>query len=674
MDGHRSSRGLRCIAPSGVSGQRPKKSNHFSKKNKMELEQRNIYLGLKPLAEAQKLALDLARDYVRRTETVPVVDALGRILAGPVFASVSSPNYQAAAMDGVALDARVTFGASEMNPVMLTIGRDAFWVNTGNAIPYGTNAVVMIENVVDIGDDHIQLEAAASPWQHVRNIGEDIVATEMLFPRNQVISPYCIAALLAGGVTSVEVVARPTVLIIPTGDELVDAEQLGARPLESGEILETNSWMLGKMAEECGTTFVRYARVADNLHNISRALETAAKEYDVVMLLSGSSAGSEDYALQAMQSVGEVLTHGVAMMPGKPVVMARINGKPAFGMPGYPVSAALVFTEIVAPMLSAMSGKPMPEPVEIPVHPLRKISSRLGIEEFMRVKLGIINDKVVAVPLPRGAGSITSMTRADGIIRVPANQDGLLENETVTARLLVPKADIRKTIMVTGSHDNLLDLLSDFMRGLYGDITLSSSHVGSLGGLVALSKGECHVAGSHLLDAADGSYNQSYVKKFVNIPVQAYNLAWREQGLIVAKGNPQGIRSIEDLKRTDVEFINRQPGSGTRVLLDYHLEQCGIKPAEIPGYYHEEFTHMAVAAAVKGGASDAGMGIFAAAKALDLDFVPIATERYDLIIAESSLQQENIVKLLETLQNPEFKQLVNSFGGYDSRQTGERMF
>lgn len=640
----------------------------------MELQKRNIYLGLKSLEEVRALVLEYAGAFRRAAETVAVVDSLDRVLAGPVFARASSPNYQAAAMDGIAVDARRTFGASEMAPLTLVIGVDAFWVNTGNALPPGANAVVMIENVVILDDEHVQLEAAVTPWQHVRNIGEDIVATEMLFPRNQVITPYCIAAMLAGSVTEVEVYAKPRILIIPTGGELVDVARLQEKPLSHGEILETNSWMLGKMAAQCGAVFERRERVPDDLMLIARAIEAGLADYDMVMLLSGSSAGSEDYALQAMESLGDVAVHGVAMMPGKPMVMGMLKGKPAVGMPGYPVSAAMVMTEIIQPMLCAMTGLTEPERPEIEVTPLRKISSRLGIAEFMRVKLGVINDKVVAVPLPRGAGSITSMTKADGIITVPANQDGLLENEPVKARLLIPMEDIRKTIMVTGSHDNLLDLLSDFMRGQYGDISISSSHVGSLGGLVALGKGECHAAGSHLLDPNDGSYNESYVKKFVNIPVQGFNLAWREQGLIVAPGNPKNIEGIMDLTRSDVEFLNRQAGSGTRVLLDYYMSKHGITPSQIEGYFHEEFTHMAVAAAVRGGAVDAGMGIYAAAKALDLDFVPIAVERYDLIIAESMLQQDNIVKMLQTLRSEEFKQLIAAYGGYSNRETGERMF
>lgn len=640
----------------------------------MELEKRNIYLGLKSLEEVRGLALEYAAAFKRGAETMAVVDSLNRVLANPVFARASSPNFQAAAMDGVAVDARRTFGASEMAPMMLALGADAFWINTGNALPPGTNAVIMVENVVVLGDTHIQIEAAATPWQHVRNIGEDIVATEMLFPRNQVITPYCIAAMLAGSVTEVEVYAKPRILVIPTGSELVDVTRLKDKPLSTGEILETNSWMLGKMAEQCGAVFERHERVPDDPGLIVQALAQGLDSYDLIMLLSGSSAGSGDYALQAMQALGEVAVHGVAIMPGKPMLMATLKGKPAVGMPGYPVSAAIVMTEIIQPMLCAMAGLPLPEQSEIEVTPLRKISSHLGIEEFMRVKLGVINDKVIAVPLPRGAGSITSMTKADGIVTVPANQDGLLENEPVKARLLVPMADIRKTIMITGSHDNLLDLLSDFMRGQYGHISISSSHVGSLGGLVALSKGECHAAGSHLLDPATGGYNESYVRKFVNIPVQGFNLAWREQGLIVAPGNPKNIQGIMDLTRNDVTFLNRQAGSGTRVLLDYHMQQQGLMPAQIEGYFHEEFTHMAVAAAVRGQAVDAGMGIYAAAKALGLDFVPIAVERYDLVIAESMLGHDTIVKMLQTIRSIEFKQLIAAYGGYSNRETGERMF
>ena len=273
--------------------------------------------------------------------------------------------------------------------------------------------------------------------------------------------------------------------------------------------------------------------------------------------------------------------------------------------------------------------------------------------------------------MPRGAGCITSITEADGIIRIPNHIEGLKDHETATAELLRPHFAVRHTIVIVGSHDNTLDVLADKIKANYNHLTVSSSHVGSMGGLMAIKRGVCHLAGSHLLDAEDGSYNVSYVQKYLpGIDVRLVNLVYRDQGLIVRRGNPKDIKGIEDLVRRDISFINRQAGSGTRILLDYRLNQIGIDPEDINGYHHEEFTHMAVAVAVLSGTVDTGLGIHAAAAALDLDFIPVVTEQYDLIIPSHHFESENIQRLLEAVYSPEFKNRVEALGGYSTKETG----
>ncbi len=637
---------------------------------------RNIYLQMKPLAEAKAMV----REHFRppdppRMRMLPVPEAVGRILAGPVFARLSSPNFHAAAMDGVAVRAAETFGASETDPRQLALGREAIPINTGHVLPAETDAVIMIEQVNDLGNGRIEIEAPAFPWQHVRRMGEDIVATELLFPRSHAVTPYCVGALLAGGIFEVEVYRRPHVLIIPTGSELVDWQDAADTALQPGQVLESNASMLGKLTEAAGGRCDRHAIIADDLAAIQEAVAAAVDgDYDMVLTVGGSSAGSEDYTRDVVEALGEVLVHGVTIMPGKPVLIGAVKSKPVFGVPGYPVSAIIAFEQFVRPLIRRFIGQPDDVRESIPVQTTRKIPSKLGLEEFLRVKLGQVDGRTVAAPLPRGAGCITTITEADGLLRIPSNTEGLLEGEETPAELLRPRSALENTILIVGSHDNSLDILADEIRRGASGITLSSSHVGSLGGLMAIKRGVCHLAGAHLLDTDDGSYNRSYVRRYLpDMDIRLVNLVLRDQGLIVPKGNPENIRGLEDLGREDVRFINRQGGSGTRILLDYRLRQLGLNPQDIAGYLDEEFTHMAVAAAVLSGTADVGLGIRAAARALDLDFIPVVTEQYDLVIPERFMDLTGIQVLMNTIRSDHFQRRVAALGGYSTELTGRRV-
>ena len=635
--------------------------------------QRNVYLKMKTLTEAREMMFNTFPPAESATETISVPDAVGRVLAEAVFARLSSPAFHTAAMDGLAVKAENTFGATETRPRQLLIGTDAFHVNTGHVLPENTNAVIMIEHVQVLDDTRIQIEAPVFPWQHIRRMGEDIVATELLFPRNHRITPYCIGALLSGGIFSVQVRKKPRVLIIPTGSELVDWQTTPIEALKPGQVLESNSTVIGKLVEAWGGEYVRHDMIRDDPEVMTRVLlEACLGNADIVLTVGGSSAGSEDYGRAVIQDVGEVLVHGITVMPGKPLIIGIVHHKPVFGIPGYPVSAIVAFEQFVGPLICAMTGQPEPQRPTVFVEPIRKIPSKLGVEEFLRVKLGKVDDRIVAIPLPRGAGCITTLTQADGIIRIPNHLEGIKENEPVQAELLRPLSSIKNTIVVVGSHDNTLDVLADIIRALYPGLTLSSSHVGSMGGLMAIKRGVCHVAGSHLLNTEDGTYNLSDIRKYLpDIPVKRIQLVFRDQGFMVAKGNPKGITGIEDLIRKDIRFINRQSGSGTRILLDYRLKQLDLNPGDIDGYGTDEFTHMSVAAAVLSGAADMGLGIFAAARALNLDFIPVVTEQYDLIIPDRFFDTENIQCLLTTIRTSEFKARVEKLGGYHTERTGE---
>ncbi|MBW2324272.1 MAG: molybdopterin biosynthesis protein [Deltaproteobacteria bacterium] len=630
-------------------------------------------MNLKSLREALNIFLDRFDLGSRlQAENVPTDQALNRITASPVFARFSSPSFHAAAMDGVAVRAEDTFGASPDRPMTLAVGKQAVYLNTGHLIPEGANAVIMIEQIEDLDDGNIQIEAAAYPWQHVRKVGEDIVATEMILPQNTRLGPYELGAVVAAGHQQVSVKKRPRVHIIPTGSELLPISKLTEEP-KPGQMVEYNSVLLKTLVERAGGEPVVHDIIRDDYETILNELREAVEgDSDLVIINAGSSAGSEDYTATALSELGEILVHGVTIMPGKPTILGAVNDKPVIGNPGYPVSAVISFEQFAEPILAAMSGVMSPQRPQIEVTPSQAFPSRLGLEEFLRVKLGRIGERIVAVPLPRGAGSITTLTRADGIIRIPADSEGVGTEETVKAELLRPLEEIEGTLVIIGSHDNTLDVLADFLKRRDFSIALSSGNVGSLGGLLTLKKGFCHLAGTHLLDTETGAYNVSYIKKHLaGQALRLVNLVTREQGFIVPRGNPKQVKSFEDLTREDVVLVNRQPGSGTRILIDYHLQQKNIDPAQINGYEREEFTHMAVAVDVLSGRADAGVGIFASARALGLDFVPVTVERYDLVIPEKFWEDRKIKLLLEVIRSEEFKEAVLALGGYGVEQTGE---
>ena len=629
---------------------------------------------MKTLKQARQILFDaFALSSRLSAEQIDVTDAVDRVLAEPVYAKISSPNFHAAAMDGIAVLAESTFGASEYAPKTLIIGNDASYINTGHVMPENNNAVIMIENINVLDEAQVEIEAPAFPWQNVRRMGEDIVATELVFARNQKITPYCIGALISAGISTVAVWKKPHIFIQPTGSELVDHQQAVLKNLNPGQVLESNSHMLGKLVETCGGQYTRNSIIKDDFDLISKLIQDAATgDADILFIVGGSSAGSEDFAKMVISRLGEVLVHGVTMMPGKPVIIGKINKKPTFGIPGYPVSAIIAFDQLIRPFIYRMMNQPDAQIHEIEVTPTKKIPSKLGLEEFLRVKLGCVGDKIVATPLPRGAGCITSFTEADGIIRIPNHIEGIAENKPIKATLLRPVKVIENTIVAVGSHDNTMDVIADLVRGKSSRISLSSSHVGSMGGLMAIKKGLCHLAGTHLLNPEDGSYNISYIKKYLpDTPVKLVHLVRRDQGLIIKPGNPENIKDIKDLCRKDVSFINRQSGSGTRILLDFKLNQMGLNPLDISGYENEEFTHMAVAVAVLSGTADAGLGIYAAAKALNLDFIPVVTESYDLLIPADVFESDNIRLLMDIIASSEFRSRVKQLGGYHMEKTGD---
>ncbi len=639
----------------------------------MEMPKRNIYLKMKTLSEALEIWSSKTGTMRTDEEIIPVTAGLGRVTFAPITARRSVPHYHGAAMDGFAVAARNTFGASDTNRLQLDIRTQAFAVDTGDPLPPGTDAVIMIEQVEQVSDKTIEIRSAAFPWQHVRKVGEDIIAGELLLPRLHVLRPADLGALLAAGAAEVSVFARPRVWVQPTGSELISASR--AAVAEPGQIIEFNGTILSAMVAEChGIPDLREI-VEDDYECIKRSLQDAIEsQSDIILINAGSSAGSEDYTSAVIADLGEVFVHGVAMMPGKPVILGMAGGKPIVGLPGYPVSAIMAFEQFVRPLLFSMQSMDFPEFESISASLGRKMPSKLGLEEFARVILGRVEGKVVATPIQRGAGIITSLTRADGILQIPQEQEGIEEGADVRIRLLRPRNQIDFTLVMIGSHDNAIDLIANEIRARDGRIRLSSSNVGSLGGLMAIRRSLAHFAGSHLLDTETGEYNYAYIERYLKgKAVRLVKLAMREQGLLVRKGNPRNITGIDDLISPDVSFINRQAGAGTRVLFDYLLQQRGISPESVKGYDQEEFTHMAIAVSVLSGRADAGMAIYSSARALNLDFIPVGRERYDLIIPESAWDDFKTCCLMDVIVSDEFRRLLTSMGGYDPTESGRVM-
>jgi putative molybdopterin biosynthesis protein len=604
-----------------------------------------------------------------KSEVIKTADAESRVTAQAVYAKRSAPDFYASAMDGIAVKAEKTAGASERSPVKLKVGSEAQAVDTGDPIPAGFNAVIKIEEINKADENHYLIEKGVPPWNHIRSIGESVVKGNLLITAAHKLSDYDLAALLEAGVTEVEVYKRPVVTIIPTGDELVTAEQ----DPKQGELVEFNSQMIKAALRKWGAEVNITEILADQKELIGRNMLEAAETSNLVIVLSGSSAGRGDFTIDILKNEGEILFHGVNVMPGKPLIAAAVKGIPVFGLPGYPLSAWIDNQLFIRELIYSMQTDQAPNFEEIEAEVKRKIPSEIGLEEFLRVNLiSDTKNKFTAVPLKRGSSAMESMLKADGILRITANKEGLHPGDKAPVMLLKDRNKIKKDLLLIGSHDLSLDLIKNEIKKRNYKFDLKLQTVGSMAGLTALRRNESDLAGAHLLDPESGEYNISYLKRFFKgQKLLLVNLVYREQGLYLKKGNPKNIKSIKDLTKSNINYINRQRGAGTRVLFDFLLKENNIKAEEISGYQKEEYTHIAAAAAVGRGSADAALGIRAAAEVMDVDFLPLAEEKYDLIIKENRLDDPRINKLIKLINQAEIKTEIEKLGGYNCQETGE---
>ncbi|MBD5653717.1 MAG: molybdopterin biosynthesis protein, partial [Candidatus Eremiobacteraeota bacterium] len=433
--------------------------------------------------------------------------------------------------------------------------------------------------------------------------------------------------------------------------------------------------LLAAAVRRFGGVAVRVGRVPGDAGALGAAVPRAVAECDIVVVNAGSAAGRDDYTSTVFARLGDVLVHGVAIRPGHPVVLALAHGSagrriPLFGIPGYPVSAALCAELFLQPVVERLAHVEPADSATFDVTLTRKLFSPLGEDEFVRVVAARVGERVVAVPLRRGAGVITSLSRANAIVTISRFTEGAHAGTTFAARALRSRGSIERTMLAVGSHDVAIDLLAGALaeRGL----ELVSANVGSIAGIVALGEGSTHFAGTHVLDAATGSYNDSAIRRYApGARIALIAFATREQGLIVRRGNPLALQSLADVAARRARYVNRQKDAGTRMLLDALLARDRISPAAIDGYDRIEFTHLAVAALVADGSADCGLGILAAARALGCDFVPIASEPYELAVLAASLDDPRFALAIHTMRNAQLRASIAALGGYETSRAGD---
>lgn len=594
-------------------------------------------------------------------ELIKGEDSVRRVTYEAIYAKCCDPVYNASAMDGIAVFSENTAMASDNAPLTLHKGRDFCYVNTGNLIPSEYDSVIMIEDVLIMDDDTVRILSPSRPWQHVRVVGESVVATEMILPRNRRIRPIDIGAILASGNDLIKVVRQPKVAIIPTGSEMVESYE----ELQIGKLRESNTRVFSALTEEYGGIPDRLPIIEDNPEMLETVLEKAVKTHDMVVINAGSSAGTKDFTAGIIAKLGKVYTHGLNVKPGKPTILGEISGKPVIGVPGYPVSAYLIYEKAVKRIIYKLLGLSGSDSLRIQAKLTKRVTSSLKNTEFIRVAMGEVNNIPVATPLERGAAAVMSMVKADGILTVPLNSEGIEAGEIVDVELLKPYAEIKKSLVIVGSHDMIIDIIGD-------RIPVSSAHVGSLSGIMALKNNACNVAPIHLLDENGGQYNIPFVKKyFPDKKMALIKGVGRTQGLLVQKHNPLNIKSVKDIENNNYSFANRQAGAGTRLLFDYKLKQSGIEKAKIKGYEKEFTTHLAVAAAVKNGSFDTGLAVKSAANIMDLDFIPVGNEEYDFLVEESFLSDPRLKEFIKYIKSDEFKKKLDETGGYTYDKIGE---
>jgi putative molybdopterin biosynthesis protein len=604
-------------------------------------------------------------------EEVPLEKAYGRVLAVDCVAEVDVPPFDRSTMDGYAVIAQDTFEAEEDSPVKLKIvGKapagenpdvevhtgEAVEISTGAPIPKGANAVVM-EEYTSQHEDYVLIYRAVAPGENIMSAGSDIMAGELIARAGTVLSSREIGVLSASGIDAVKVFKKPVVAIFSTGNELVSPGE----KLDYGKIYDVNSYALIASIREDGGEPVFIGIARDNEEDIVGMLEKALN-YDVVICSGGTSAGTGDMIYRVLDyDEPGILVHGISVKPGKPTIIASINGKPVFGLPGNPTSALMIYHIFVSPVIRRMAGlRPERDEVEIEATLSTKVFSSPGRIEYLPVNIVKGEAGYSAYPVSgHYSGAITSLAETDGFIEIEENRAFMDARERVRVRLFsneIKPADL----MIIGSHCVGIDVLLEILNRRV-PLAVKVINTGSSGGIAAVKRGEADIAGTHLLDES-GEYNLPYIRRY-GLAGKVYLIKGylRDQGIIVKKGNPKGIEGVEDL--LNVTIINRNRGSGTRMLFDMYLKEIADKESipldslvtRIKGYVSEAKSHTAVAMAVLMGKADAGIGIRTVAERYGLDFIPLRGEEYDFLVRKERMTKREVKEFFEILRSEDFK-------------------
>ncbi|BAI62871.1 putative molybdopterin biosynthesis protein [Methanocella paludicola SANAE] len=610
--------------------------------------------------------------YRRSVESVPLGECYDRTLAEDVYSKVDVPGFDRASMDGYAVKAADTWGADEEAPKALRLAGmihagdkpaiavkegTAVEVATGAVMPAGANAVVMVENT-DLHDDMVNVRKPVTPGENVMHTGADVMMGELVLREGTTLTSREVSVLAAVGLDRVRVYKKPVVAIMSTGNELAPP---GTR-LEPGQIYDVNAYAVGAGVSENGGVPLYLGIVRDTPEAFRDSVLAAIKKADVVITSGSTSAGASDMMFSTVGSVGRVLVHGIKIKPGKPTIIGEAEGKPFIGLPGYPSSALTIFNEVVAPMIRHISGRRGRAIKEVPARMALRVSAEGGREVLLPVGLLKAPEGMSAYPVEKGSGAVSALLDADGYVEIGEDVHVLEEGEPVKVRLLSDEIAF-PDLLIIGSHCLGIDVIARMMaaRGF----TIRSINTGSAGGLRAIRKGIADVAGIHLLDES-GTYNESFVRDLPDaVLVKGYI---REQGLIVAKGNPMSIKGIADLPGK--RFINRTKGSGTRTLLDLELKKLAAErhttlkalAGTIPGYDIEAKTHSAVASAILTGKADVGLGIKTVADQNGLGFIPLRDEEYDFAVQKARMDKPAIKAFLDVLGSREFKKDIEGLG------------
>ncbi|WP_019905162.1 molybdopterin biosynthesis protein [Methylobacterium sp. 77] len=606
-------------------------------------------------------------------EIVPLVGALGRVLARDIASPIDVPPFDRALVDGFALRSSDTLGASQAEPRRLGLNHEilacgvaprhavdpgtATAIATGGVIPRGADAVVMVESTeIASGDGPlaIDLDRTASPGQFVGYAGSDMARGETVLRKGMVITAREIGILAACGLGEIELVRRPRIAVLSTGDELVAP----GKPLPPAGIYDSNSAIVAASVTENGGVPVPYGIIRDDEDALEAAIRKALSECDVVVLSGGTSKGAGDVSHRILSRLGEpgILVHGVALKPGKPLCLAEAQGKAIVVLPGFPTSAIFTFHEFAVPLIRALAGLPPRDEESVDAVLPQRMASELGRMEFVMASLAHGREAPVAVPLSKGSGSVTAFSQADGFFAIPAPRSGMEAGERVSLTR-IGAGTRAPDLTIVGSHCIGLDAIVGRLaeRG----VRARTIWVGSSGGLASLKRGECDIASMHLLDLKTGFYNTPFL-----IPTLRLAPGWkRMQGVVFRSGDRRfegrdaasAVSALVD--DPDAIMVNRNTGSGTRLLIDGVLD--GARP---PGFWNQPRSHNAVAAAVAQGRADWGIAIESVARTYGLGFLPLTNEHYDFAYAAERADEPALAGFLSVLAEPETRAALAKLG------------